>query len=49
MMKDPKPQTPGPGSLWKYWGLGQEHTFHPPGPLSTHPLSHRESSGGQGS
>ena len=44
MMKDPKPQTPGSGSQWEYWGLGKEHTVHPQGPLAPIHWSRRESS-----
>ena len=32
MMTDHKPQTPGSGSQWKYWGLGKEYTVPPRAP-----------------
>lgn len=46
MMTDPKPQTPGSGSQWKYWGPGKEHTVHLQGPLASIHRSRRDSSTG---
>lgn len=45
-MTDPKPQTPGSGSQWKYWGPGKEHTVHLQGPLASIHQSRRDSSTG---